>query len=736
MNPFAFRVARVAASIMPARPMGGLFFALLLGGFVSVPFAQAQLYTETSSLFGDATSDHRFGLTVAASQNTIVVGTPSGPLHGDRDAYVFVRYPSGWVLQQKLGFPTSDVAIDANTLVGGGKVYVRSGTTWTPQSGIAVLEHPQAAVQGNTLVLGNPYDRTQERGGVLVYVRSGSTWTQQADLRPDAGAGAADQMGSSVALDGNTLVAGTSAGAGGAYVFVRSGTTWTKQARLPLPTGTGWNRVALEGDTAVVGDPGYNVVHIFTRSGTTWTLAQTISRPAGGMNFGRQVSLDGGVLGVGAGTVYYLFTKTSSGWTLAQTISRPNYTNDGGLALANDGKLFVIGNPTDDTKATNAGIVEAFSVPATPPPESGWRDYDVGAVGLAGGHAPDGWATDVRGSGADIWNRADQFHFLADTLTGDGRIVVRVNSVGGGNFWAKAGIMFREDLTTGSKNVMALVTSGGPAGLQVRSTTAGTTEFRNAGWLGAPLYLLLTRAGDVFTAYQSVNGYSDWTSMGSVTVSMPPTLYVGLAVTSHDNTVLNTANFVDVDVWPIASPEILYGSNLGFSMPPGSFSTSSDGVLTIDAQGQDIWAKHDFGYFVNRTITGDFDIRARITSLTNTHAWAKAGIMVRESGDLQARNVFTMLSAGAVAGMQVRTTHGGETTFTSGPWVGAPYWVRLVRTGDSFESLVSANGTTWQRVGTVNLALPARLQAGIAVSSHTGANITTRATVESLDFGD
>lgn len=55
----------------------------------------------------------------------------------------------------------------------------------------------------------------------------------------------------------------------------------------------------------------------------------------------------------------------------------------------------------------------------------------------------------------------------------------------------------------------------------------------------------LTRVGNVFTAYRSPDGVT-WTSLGSETIAMAATIQVGLAVTSHNNAVLGSATFDNV----------------------------------------------------------------------------------------------------------------------------------------------------------------------------------------------
>jgi capsule polysaccharide modification protein KpsS len=57
----------------------------------------------------------------------------------------------------------------------------------------------------------------------------------------------------------------------------------------------------------------------------------------------------------------------------------------------------------------------------------------------------------------------------------------------------------------------------------------------------------LKRAGNVFTSYVSPNG-TTWTQVGTETITMNSTIYVGLAVCSHNNPVLTTATFDNVTV--------------------------------------------------------------------------------------------------------------------------------------------------------------------------------------------
>jgi hypothetical protein len=63
----------------------------------------------------------------------------------------------------------------------------------------------------------------------------------------------------------------------------------------------------------------------------------------------------------------------------------------------------------------------------------------------------------------------------------------------------------------------------------------------------APAWVKLERRGNTITAYRSADGVA-WTLVGSDTFVMPATVYVGLAVTSHDPSRLATVTFDNVSV--------------------------------------------------------------------------------------------------------------------------------------------------------------------------------------------
>jgi regulation of enolase protein 1 (concanavalin A-like superfamily) len=172
--------------------------------------------------------------------------------------------------------------------------------------------------------------------------------------------------------------------------------------------------------------------------------------------------------------------------------------------------------------------------------ESLWSSQDIGAVGVAGSTSMTNGVFTLTGAGADIWGTADAFHFTYQRLTGDGAIVARVNTVSATNVWHKVAVMIRNDLTPGSPHGMMLVSSAKGLAFQRRIASGGISTSTAGPLLAAPRWVRIARSGNVVTASHSNDG-TTWTVAGSDTIVMGPTVYIGLANSSHSATALGTA---------------------------------------------------------------------------------------------------------------------------------------------------------------------------------------------------
>ncbi len=128
-------------------------------------------------------------------------------------------------------------------------------------------------------------------------------------------------------------------------------------------------------------------------------------------------------------------------------------------------------------------------------------------------------------------------------------------------------------------------------------------------------------------------------------------------------------------------------------------SVVTNGVFTVTASGSDIWNTADGFRFVCETNGGDCTIIARVTSVQNINAMAKAGVMIRESLATNAANAFIGVTPGGVI-FQYRSSTGGGSISNTVTGLSAPYWVKLVQSGNTFTGYCSPDGTNWTQLGT------------------------------------
>jgi len=212
--------------------------------------------------------------------------------------------------------------------------------------------------------------------------------------------------------------------------------------------------------------------------------------------------------------------------------------------------------PSPEISITVPGVLPAPFVSA-----------DVGAVGIAGSATCCGGQFTINGSGADIWNTADEFQFVyvyvPFSTNCDIRARVLSVQVTSGN--AKAGVMIRETLANNSRNAMVDMEPGSTE--FITRTNTGVAA-NSSGASGSPPYWVrLTRTNNTFTAFNSADG-NTWTQFGSQVISnMAVGAYIGLVVCSHTDSALNTSVFDNVTLNYGSSNTNNLLSNPGFELP-------------------------------------------------------------------------------------------------------------------------------------------------------------------------
>src|SRR5439155_2880636 len=132
----------------------------------------------------------------------------------------------------------------------------------------------------------------------------------------------------------------------------------------------------------------------------------------------------------------------------------------------------------------------------------------------SGTYAESGGAITMTAGGLDIWNAADQFSMSYMPITGGATLTARVNSLVNTEINAKAGVMIRDTLAAGSKNVATLLTAANGINLAWRASTNGSSAETKITGIAAPHWVRVTRSGNSFTSYRSADGVT-WTQIGA-----------------------------------------------------------------------------------------------------------------------------------------------------------------------------------------------------------------------------
>lgn len=232
-----------------------------------------------------------------------------------------------------------------------------------------------------------------------------------------------------------------------------------------------------------------------------------------------------------------------------------------------------------------AEVEEETVAAAVPNP---WKQKNIGSPAITGSASYDPAADQfsVSGAGTDIWGKSDQFNYMYQPWTGDGAIIALVSSQTNSHDFAKAGIMIRETLNADSKHVDLLLTPSNGFTFQYRTETGETSQSVKIAST-SPAWVKLERKGNVIKGYVSNNGLN-WGDLGNLTLNMNASLYVGLAVTSHNVSSLSTATFDKVkvnatgDVFPPTEPTNLQANSVTDTTAKISWTASLDDVGVKD----------------------------------------------------------------------------------------------------------------------------------------------------------
>ena len=402
-------------------------------------------------------------------------------------------------------------------------------------------------------------------------------------------------------------------------------------------------------------------------------------------------------------------TVTNNGTAVNVPITVPSGTTVAGAAF---GQAY--GGDLSDWVNLGTAATETLTEDVVPYP---WTDSDVGSPAVPGSASYSNGVFTVNGGGVDIWGGTDQFNYVSQSLTGDGSIVARVTSQSDTDAWAKAGVMIKQSTASGTSYALLGVTPGNGITFQYgfnASTSGGSYSFPN-GWLK------LTRTGSTITAFSSADG-TTWTQVGVTTMSLTNPVTIGLFNCAHTASALNTATFdnVSVTAGTPSLPAPWADADVGSPAVPGSASYSN-GVFTVNGGGVDIWGGTDQFNYVSQSLTGDGSIVARVTSQSDTDAWAKAGVMIKQS--TASGTSYALL--GVTPGNGITFQYGFNASTSGGSYSFPNGWLKLTRTGSTITAFSSADGTTWTQVGVTTMSLTDPVAIGLFNCAHTAGALNT-----------
>ena len=411
--------------------------------------------------------------------------------------------------------------------------------------------------------------------------------------------------------------------------------------------------------------------------------------------------------------------------------------------------------------ATNGSYTANYDRVQTTMP-SPWQSVDVGAPITAGtaDYSASSQTFYVDGAGADVYGKNDQFHYVYQSLNGDGTIVARLRYQTNSSPWAKAGVMIKESTTTGSKYVDALTTPtvspntpningvgctpngcasplppvmpsvGYGVRMQYNFTGEKTVTSPTAGYSSPNEWLKLQRSGNTFTSWYSIDGKT-WTVIGSTTLAMNANATIGLFVNSHNIGQSSTVAFDNVQVTtpsinPVPAPWL--DTDVGSPAIGGSASYTNN-TFTVKGAGTDIYGTNDQFNYTYQSVSGNGTLIARVTSQANTSSNAKAGIMLKQSttkGD-----PYILMAVAPGGGLKVQYNFNGSVG--AGTYTFPNVWMKLTRVGNTFTAYVSADGVNWTQVLSKTLTINTSATAGLFVCSHNAAAVGM-ATFDNVSF--
>ena len=165
-------------------------------------------------------------------------------------------------------------------------------------------------------------------------------------------------------------------------------------------------------------------------------------------------------------------------------------------------------------------------------------------------------------------------------------------------------------------------------------------------------------------------------------------------------------------------------ADIGSASVAGSASVSN-GIYTVMGAGN-ISGTADNFRFVYQPLSGNGEIKVRLSSVANTGTSGRIGVIIRESLTSGSKYAFMGISPAGTFTWQRRSKTSGSTS-SAASTTGTPpnVWMRLVRTGDTLDGYRSADGTIWTLVNSRSITMATTIYIGFGVASGSSNTLNT-----------
>ncbi len=245
----------------------------------------------------------------------------------------------------------------------------------------------------------------------------------------------------------------------------------------------------------------------------------------------------------------------------------------------------------------------------------------------------------------------------------------------------------------------------GPVGSQVVITGSGFGISQN---------------GSVVTLNGAVVPINFW-SATAINITIPSGATSGPMLVSVAPS-MNDSNYVIFTVTSQPLPAGWLDADIGLVGVAGS-ATYANGTFTV--QGAGSWSFQSTSekmHFAYQPLSGDGSIVTRMVSASTSSTGA--GVMIRET--LGPGSTYAATTYNSYPYFQYRTTTGGYSNYQYLSNVNLPYWVKLVRSGNTFSSYASPDGVNWTQIGTSQtITMATNVYVGLGVSSNNTSALAT-----------